>query len=176
MHRSSAGVGRTGTFICVDHLLQHIQDYDGIDIFGMVLEMRQYRCNMVQTEVRRRFLLGPCSSVTARMWSQHRKSCQLSSIQTQPLYIYSQTTAQNLTWSILAHFSLTHDHQVVQSRTIYFAGSTAVPEQHITQCDICRLKMLSLCHSIRGCVVNSQTLKWVTTAGVHFVWRIYITM
>ena len=47
----SAGVGRTGTFICVDHLLQHIRDYDGINVFGMVLEMRQYRCNMVQTEV-----------------------------------------------------------------------------------------------------------------------------
>jgi len=45
----SAGVGRTGTFICVDHLLQHIRDYDGINVFGMVLEMRQYRCNMVQT-------------------------------------------------------------------------------------------------------------------------------
>ncbi|KAI0234523.1 Receptor-type tyrosine-protein phosphatase beta, partial [Lamellibrachia satsuma] len=46
----SAGVGRSGTYICVDHLLQHIRDYDGINIFGMVLEMRQYRCSMVQTE------------------------------------------------------------------------------------------------------------------------------
>ena len=46
----SAGVGRTGTWICVDRLLQHIRDHDEVDIFGTVLEMRQYRCNMVQTE------------------------------------------------------------------------------------------------------------------------------
>ncbi|XP_067950911.1 receptor-type tyrosine-protein phosphatase H-like isoform X1 [Watersipora subatra] len=46
----SAGVGRTGTYIAVDRLLQHIQDHDEIDIFNLVLEMRNYRCRMVQTE------------------------------------------------------------------------------------------------------------------------------
>ncbi|XP_052241030.1 tyrosine-protein phosphatase 10D-like [Dreissena polymorpha] len=46
----SAGVGRTGTFIAVDHLLQHIRDHDEIDIFQVVLEMREHRCQMVQTE------------------------------------------------------------------------------------------------------------------------------
>ncbi|ELT95888.1 hypothetical protein CAPTEDRAFT_120303, partial [Capitella teleta] len=47
----SAGVGRTGTFICVDRLLQHVKDHNTIDVFGTVLEMRNYRCNMIQTEV-----------------------------------------------------------------------------------------------------------------------------
>ena len=47
----SAGVGRTGTFIAVDHLLQHIRDHEEIDIYTLVLEMRNNRCNMVQTEV-----------------------------------------------------------------------------------------------------------------------------
>ncbi|XP_067950594.1 receptor-type tyrosine-protein phosphatase beta-like [Watersipora subatra] len=46
----SAGVGRTGTYIAVDRLLQEIQENDEIDIFAMVLEMRDYRCKMVQTE------------------------------------------------------------------------------------------------------------------------------
>lgn len=46
----SAGVGRTGTFILVDRLLQHIRSRGMIDIFGVVLEMRHYRCNMIQTE------------------------------------------------------------------------------------------------------------------------------
>lgn len=46
----SAGVGRTGTFILVDRLLQHIRSRSMIDIFGVVLEMRNYRCNMIQTE------------------------------------------------------------------------------------------------------------------------------
>ncbi|XP_053390693.1 tyrosine-protein phosphatase 10D-like isoform X2 [Mercenaria mercenaria] len=46
----SAGVGRTGTFIAVDYLLQHIRDHDEVDIFSLVLEMRNHRLNMVQTE------------------------------------------------------------------------------------------------------------------------------
>jgi len=47
----SAGVGRTGTFILIDRLLQHIQHETTIDIFGMIQEMRGYRSNMIQTEV-----------------------------------------------------------------------------------------------------------------------------
>ncbi|XP_053396964.1 receptor-type tyrosine-protein phosphatase O-like [Mercenaria mercenaria] len=46
----SAGVGRTGTFIAVDYLLQHIKDHDEVDIFSLVLEMRNHRLSMVQTE------------------------------------------------------------------------------------------------------------------------------
>ncbi|XP_060599171.1 tyrosine-protein phosphatase 10D-like [Ruditapes philippinarum] len=46
----SAGVGRTGTFIAVDYLLQHIRDHDEVDIFNLVLDMRNHRLNMVQTE------------------------------------------------------------------------------------------------------------------------------
>ena len=48
----SAGVGRTGTFIMMDILLQHITEHDYIDVFGTVLNLRDCRCNMVQTEVR----------------------------------------------------------------------------------------------------------------------------
>ncbi|XP_033126338.1 receptor-type tyrosine-protein phosphatase beta-like [Anneissia japonica] len=47
----SAGVGRTGTFICLDRLLQHIEKYDHVDIMGIVCEMRLHRAYMVQTEV-----------------------------------------------------------------------------------------------------------------------------
>ncbi|XP_053390360.1 receptor-type tyrosine-protein phosphatase O-like [Mercenaria mercenaria] len=46
----SAGVGRTGTFIAVDVLLQFIRDHDEVDIFSFVLEMRNHRHSMVQTE------------------------------------------------------------------------------------------------------------------------------
>nr|XP_058138818.1 receptor-type tyrosine-protein phosphatase O isoform X3 [Dasypus novemcinctus] len=46
----SAGVGRTGTFIALDRLLQHIQDHEFVDILGLVSEMRSYRMSMVQTE------------------------------------------------------------------------------------------------------------------------------
>ena len=47
----SAGVGRTGTFVGIDKLLQDYKNKSYVDIFGMVYEMRMSRCLMVQTEV-----------------------------------------------------------------------------------------------------------------------------
>jgi len=46
----SAGVGRSGTFIALDRILQRIRKYDVVDIFGIVYEMRKERVWMVQTE------------------------------------------------------------------------------------------------------------------------------
>ncbi|XP_076806506.1 receptor-type tyrosine-protein phosphatase H-like isoform X3 [Clavelina lepadiformis] len=46
----SAGVGRTGTFIAMDRLLQHMKDHDYVDIFGIVHEMRMCRTSMVQNK------------------------------------------------------------------------------------------------------------------------------
>lgn len=50
----SAGVGRTGTFIALDRLMQHIREHEFADILGMVSEMRSHRLSMVQTEVKTR--------------------------------------------------------------------------------------------------------------------------
>lgn len=46
----SAGVGRSGTFICLDRILQQILVADYVDIFGIVYQMRKERVWMVQTE------------------------------------------------------------------------------------------------------------------------------
>lgn len=46
----SAGVGRSGTFICLDRILQQILISDYVDIFGIVYAMRKERVWMVQTE------------------------------------------------------------------------------------------------------------------------------
>ncbi|XP_062605500.1 tyrosine-protein phosphatase 10D-like isoform X2 [Saccostrea cucullata] len=46
----SAGVGRTGTFIAVDYLMQQVSSSDVIDIYDYVMKMRNNRPNMVQTE------------------------------------------------------------------------------------------------------------------------------
>ena len=51
MVHCSAGVGRTGTFICLFTQLKKIQAENSIDIFGFVRSMRYNRCSMVQTEV-----------------------------------------------------------------------------------------------------------------------------
>ncbi|XP_014838500.1 PREDICTED: phosphatidylinositol phosphatase PTPRQ isoform X3 [Poecilia mexicana] len=44
----SAGVGRTGVFVALDHLIQHIRDHDFVDIYGLVAELRSERMCMVQ--------------------------------------------------------------------------------------------------------------------------------
>ena len=68
----SAGVGRTGTYISVDRLLQHMQDHDDIDIFNLVLELREYRCRMVQTEVGSLQRIHMCTChITCGYWCVH---------------------------------------------------------------------------------------------------------
>ncbi|XP_075214257.1 protein tyrosine phosphatase 10D isoform X3 [Lycorma delicatula] len=46
----SAGVGRSGTLIALDRILQQINHSDHVDIFGIVYAMRKERVWMVQTE------------------------------------------------------------------------------------------------------------------------------
>ncbi|CAI2341886.1 unnamed protein product [Caenorhabditis sp. 36 PRJEB53466] len=47
---TTAGVGRSGTFISIDRLLQTSSLGEPIDVFGTVCEMRYERCQMVQNE------------------------------------------------------------------------------------------------------------------------------
>lgn len=47
----SAGVGRSGTFIALDRILQELKHSDVVDIFGIVWQMRKERVWMVQTEL-----------------------------------------------------------------------------------------------------------------------------
>lgn len=46
----SAGVGRTGTFIVLDRVLQQLDTKDMADIYGVVFDLRLHRSHMVQTE------------------------------------------------------------------------------------------------------------------------------
>jgi len=48
----SAGVGRSGTFIVLDRLIQHVEEHDWLDVYSTVAQMRLFRMFMVQTEVR----------------------------------------------------------------------------------------------------------------------------
>ncbi|XP_037369891.1 receptor-type tyrosine-protein phosphatase beta isoform X2 [Talpa occidentalis] len=46
----SAGVGRTGTFMALDRILQQLDSKDSVDIYGAVHDLRLHRVHMVQTE------------------------------------------------------------------------------------------------------------------------------
>ncbi|KAF7668966.1 hypothetical protein LDENG_00273380, partial [Lucifuga dentata] len=46
----SAGVGRTGTFIAIDHLIFQIERENAVDVYGIVHDLRMHRPLMVQTE------------------------------------------------------------------------------------------------------------------------------
>ena len=47
----SAGVGRTGTFIVMDTMLQRMKKDDTLDIYNFLLQIRHQRLKLVQTQV-----------------------------------------------------------------------------------------------------------------------------
>ncbi|XP_056097084.1 receptor-type tyrosine-protein phosphatase beta-like, partial [Rhinichthys klamathensis goyatoka] len=52
----SAGVGRTGTFIALDRVLQQLDTRDTVDIYSSVFDLRLHRTHMVQTECQYSYL------------------------------------------------------------------------------------------------------------------------
>ena len=47
----SAGVGRTGTYITLDTMLERMQDVDSVTVYDCVRNLRARRVFMVQTQV-----------------------------------------------------------------------------------------------------------------------------
>lgn len=47
----SAGVGRTGTYLALDIVMDHAQHEKEVNIYAIVKRMREERCCMVQNKV-----------------------------------------------------------------------------------------------------------------------------
>ena len=94
----SAGVGRTGTFIALDSLLEQAKDKGVVDVLGCVRNMRTQRVNMVQTQVISHFdvlftfkiVTLNCAMGTSRH-SSHRY--QISHVIGSHSFTYHQTEA-----------------------------------------------------------------------------------
>jgi protein tyrosine phosphatase len=56
MVHCSAGVGRTGTFIVIDTMMEKLEDQQPIDIYSCVTSLRTKRQEMVQSEVQYTFI------------------------------------------------------------------------------------------------------------------------
>lgn len=54
----SAGVGRTGTYIGIDAMMEGLEAEGRVDIYGYVVQLRKQRCLMVQVEVKYQFQIS----------------------------------------------------------------------------------------------------------------------
>ncbi|XP_053319639.1 phosphatidylinositol phosphatase PTPRQ [Spea bombifrons] len=74
----SAGVGRTGVFIALDHLVQHINHHDFVDIYGLIAELRSERMCMVQNLAQYIFLHQCVADLLASKGSNQPAICFLN--------------------------------------------------------------------------------------------------
>ena len=63
-HTPSAGVGRTGTFITIDHVLEQVGKENVVDIPGAINKIRQQRMKLVQTVVCMCVCISQCVEYT----------------------------------------------------------------------------------------------------------------
>lgn len=53
----SAGIGRTGTFIALDYMLEEGTERESLDVINCVSKLRQQRAHSIQTKVRIKLIL-----------------------------------------------------------------------------------------------------------------------
>lgn len=116
----SAGVGRTGTFIVIDAMMNMMHAEGRVDVFSFVSRIRNQRCQLVQTDVRLPCLLRPEIFLTIMQNSQELLlSCLYSCRCSTRLFIklcWSITCTVTQSWTFL-HWRATYTDSTVLTYT-----------------------------------------------------------
>jgi len=75
----SAGVGRSGTYIALDTLLDEVRQHDEVDILAVVTYLRRQRMMLVQTKVSKSFhkqlpVPSICTSISISIKNRRQSS------------------------------------------------------------------------------------------------------
>ncbi|XP_058788976.1 receptor-type tyrosine-protein phosphatase eta-like isoform X2 [Phymastichus coffea] len=100
----SAGIGRTGTLISIDILLQAIRDNRKLDVFGTVYRLRRHRLNMVQRESQYAYIYSCIRQVLKNPYflkSFRKNSLSMSIDSLQPLCQSSPQTTPKIPMNVL---------------------------------------------------------------------------
>jgi protein tyrosine phosphatase len=87
----SAGVGRTGTFIAIDIMLQRMRQEGKINIFDLVKQLRLQRMKMVQTVDQYAFLYTSGLEM-AKARTQHPQGMTMNRLNGKTFFIFFSFT------------------------------------------------------------------------------------
>ncbi|XP_053398205.1 receptor-type tyrosine-protein phosphatase eta-like [Mercenaria mercenaria] len=122
----SEGVGRTGTYIAVDYLMQFINEHDvdvDIDIFDLVLKLRENRRHIVRSEVQYALIHDCVKEI------MDRKRRQMENIyENQAFYTYQMNVCK------LKHIKSTRC-------LVLFCNLRCLPNEYTYQMNACEVKL-----------------------------------
>lgn len=126
----SAGVGRTGTYISIDYLLQFVRDHDlsqSVDIFAWVVQMRKNRVSMVQVDKQYIFIHRALTELVDRKRNGLLQSQDDMTITNE--IVYENTAFQ----SDDDEEEEEEEDEDEETDTMYENSMKKVPDQHITE-------------------------------------------
>lgn len=123
---SSAGIGRTGTFIALDTLLKEIAVADSIDVINCVSKLRQQRAFSIQTDVSLPPFLTVLRFLNLQKIWENKLECKIYVTVTlfQALRVKDQLSTENI--SILQIFSSLNFCLARTENVVYQKIETAV--------------------------------------------------